>query len=234
MQEYRNTSIVYIDGYNWYHAIFKHHPAWKWLNIQTFFEALRPREDVIAVKLFSALVLPEPLNGDARERQERYFKALKTLPKVKVILGIFQQREVQCRATCRLRYTVPEEKKTDVNIAVEMLSDATAARCDAMVLVSGDSDAQPVVEWIAKNKPDIDLTVYVPALLPDQSSRRTDYYRTKGLNVTCKFLPLEDIKNHQLPNTVKLPDGNFAVRPHIWQVSPCYDAATNAPASPTT
>jgi len=48
--------IVYIDGYNWYHAIIKHHPEWKWLNISTFFKALRPHEGIVAIKMFSAIL----------------------------------------------------------------------------------------------------------------------------------------------------------------------------------
>ena len=85
-------AIVYIDGYNWYHAIFKHHPEWKWLNIQRFFETLRPDDDIITVKMFSAMI-----PGEDSIRQERYFKALRTLPKVSVILGKFQERNVTCR-----------------------------------------------------------------------------------------------------------------------------------------
>jgi hypothetical protein len=55
------------------------------------------------------------------------------LPGVEIILGAFQPREVQCRATCLQRYTFQEEKKTDVNIAVELLSDAFNNRSDAIL-----------------------------------------------------------------------------------------------------
>lgn len=211
-----SEAIFYIDGYNWYHAIFRHYPDWKWLNIQSFCESLRPHDHVIYVKVFSALVDPENHASEARERQGRYFRALQTLPKVRIIWGAFQPREVQCRATCRERYTVPEEKKTDVNIAVELISDSLDGGCNAMFIISGDSDIQPAVEWIARRRPSMRITVYVPALPSEQSNRRTDYYRTKGLNVECRFLPLGSIKDHQLPGVVRLPDGTLAVRPHIW------------------
>ena len=32
----KKKAIFYIDGYNWYHAVFKHYPEWKWLNIENF------------------------------------------------------------------------------------------------------------------------------------------------------------------------------------------------------
>ena len=207
-------SFVYIDGYNWYHAVFKNNPEWKWINIQSYFEALRPHDNIVAVKMFSAMIDPSNLGSDARERQKRYFDELRTLPKVKIILGAFQNREVTCKAN-GCKYSFQEEKKTDVNIAVELMSDAISGACDSVYIVSGDSDIQPVVEWIAKNKPEIKIAVYVPSLKNDQPFRRTDYYKTKGLAVSCTFLPLDNIKDHQLPNIVKLSHG-IAVRPHLW------------------
>jgi uncharacterized LabA/DUF88 family protein len=212
----REAAIAYVDGYNWYHSIFKHYPDWKWLNLPAFFSALRPHEEIAVVKLFSSLVDPDRPASDARERQVRYFDALSTLPKMKIVLGAFQSREVHCRGTCRERYIISEEKKTDVNIAVEMISDAIAGACTRMYVVSGDSDIQPAVEWVYANKRDIKITVYIPALQNEQPGRRLDYYRTKGLSVDCKFLPLGDIKNHQLPKCAKLPNGKLAVRPHTW------------------
>jgi hypothetical protein len=69
MRPEKPKAIVYIDGYNWYHAIFKHHPEWKWLNIQAYFEALRPDEEVVSVKLFSAMIDPDNPGSDARARE---------------------------------------------------------------------------------------------------------------------------------------------------------------------
>jgi hypothetical protein len=213
-------TVVYIDGFNWYHAIFKHRPEWKWLNAQTFFEKLLHRDEVISVKMFSALIDPDQPTSDARNRQDRYFSALKTLPKIKIILGAFQSREVTCRADCRAKYVIQDEKKTDVNIAVEMISDALAGICEKMCIVSGDSDVQPVVEWISKNYPQIKMFVYVPAMPNLQRDRRIDYYVTKGLKIECKFLPLDTIENHQMNPTIKLSEGKFTVRPHLWQKTP--------------
>ena len=210
----RNQGVVYIDGFNWYHAIFRHRSEWKWLNLQTFFEWLRRGENVVSIKFFSALI--DQPNSDARDRQQRYLRALETLPKVSVILGVFQERTVKCRA-CGQPYSVPEEKKTDVNIAVEIISDAISEQVTRMTIVSGDSDIQPAVEWVVRNRPNIRVTVYIPALPPEQGGRRTDYYRTKRLPVGCYFLPLDHFDKHQLPAVVHLADGTMAVRPHIWQ-----------------
>ena len=214
----KRKGIVYIDGYNWYHAILKHHPEWKWVNVQSFFESLRPHEDIISVKMFSALIEHD---ADALERQKRYFTALQTLPKVRLVMGFFQARLVTCRATdCGRQYSVPEEKKTDVNLAIELVDDALNNRCDSIYIVSGDSDIQPAVEWVAKNRPHIKILVYVPALPAEQATRRTDYYTTRRLNVDCRFLPLGGIKDHQMKPLVKVADGKFVARPHLWQKDP--------------
>ena len=212
----KKKGIVYIDGYNWYHAIFRHYPEWKWLNIQSFFEMLRSREEIVSIKMFSALILHD---ADAVERQQRYFSALKTLPKVRLIYGLFQPRTVTCRADCKLKYDVQEEKKTDVNMAVEMIGDAIAGVCEHMIIVTGDSDLQPAVEWIARNRPAIKLSVYIPALPAEQSMRRIDYYTTQKLPVDCNFLPLDQIKDHQLKDSIRLPGAEvkLAIRPHVWK-----------------
>jgi hypothetical protein len=166
--------------------------------------------------MFSALILHD---ADAVERQIRYFDALRTLTKVRLILGVFQPRTVTCKAECKLKYDVPEEKKTDVNLAVEMINDAIVGACEQMIVVTGDSDVQPAVEWVARNKPEITITVYVPLLPAEQKTRRIDYYTTQKLKVECKFLPLGGIKDHQFKDHIRLPGAEvkFAIRTHVWK-----------------
>jgi hypothetical protein len=214
MNDAKPNAIVYVDGFNWYHAIIKHRPEWKWLNVQTFFEALRPHENIKAVKFFTAIVDEHLRESDARERHLKYISALKTLEKVRVILGIFQMREVSCRSVCKMRYMVPEEKKTDVNIAVEIMADAFNNNCDSMILVSGDSDAQPPIQWVRKHYPAKKITVYIPALPPDKEKRRLDFYDQIGID--CKFLPTESLSHHQLRSVVPLGNSTFACRPTTW------------------
>jgi 6-hydroxy-3-succinoylpyridine 3-monooxygenase len=158
------------------------------LNIQTFFEEVRIDDEVVGIKYFTALVEPKVLDSHKRSRQNLYLNALRTLPKVRVILGAYQDREVTCLATCRQRYDVPEEKKTDVNIAVHMIDDAINGRVDRIVIVSGDSDLEPAAAWIRKRYPKIKMTVYLPALEEEKKVRRNDYYESIGANV--KFIPL--------------------------------------------
>lgn len=210
----KTRAMVYIDGYNWYHAIFKHRPDLKWLDIQKFFETLRPHEEIIGTKVFTAIVDEDKLDSPARKRHLNYLNALKTNPKIKVIKGKFQDREVTCRGDCRLKYKVPEEKKTDVNIAVELMSDAIDNASDMIIAVSGDSDLQPPIAWIKRRYPDKRILVYIPVLPAEQPKRRLDYY--PSIKVECNFLPLNDLSACQLPNQLQLKSGDWAIRPHCW------------------
>jgi uncharacterized LabA/DUF88 family protein len=213
----KKRCTIYVDGFNWYFGIFQHRPAWKWLNVQSFFEALRLDEDVVAVKFFTALVEPQKHVSPKRDRHKRLLKALGTLPKVKIILGKYQERTVTCRAPeCprRLTYQVPEEKKTDVNIAVNLLEDAFKGLTDSMVIVSGDSDLEPAVEWVRRNHPQIKITVYIPALEAERQQRRNDNYQRMG--VTCRPLPLADIPRHVFPATVSVSEHETVTRPAEW------------------
>jgi uncharacterized LabA/DUF88 family protein len=145
----RKRCSVYVDAFNWYFGVFMHRPAWKWLNIQSYFESLRPDEEVVGIRFFTAVVGPNHHMSAKRDRQRRYLKALDTLAKVRIVFGKYQERTVTCRAAAcphRLQYQVAEEKKTDVNIAVQLIDDALNDRTDIMVIVSGDSDLEPAVK----------------------------------------------------------------------------------------
>ena len=211
-------STIYIDGFNFYFGIFEKHPEWKWLNLESFFCHLRNRENVVAVKYFTAVIDPKKEASLRRTRQETYLAALSTLQRVQIIHGVFQPRTVRCDADCRQEYTVPEEKKTDVNIALAMVMDCIGDNTDSVVLVSGDSHQEPAIHWITKNCPQKHVTVYIPVLPEEQNKRRVDFYNSIG--VLCRPLPLDNLSAHQLRNCVKVEAGRFACRPGEWHVPP--------------
>jgi uncharacterized LabA/DUF88 family protein len=210
----RKKCVVYVDGFNLYWGILRHHPEWKWLNLQSFFEALRPDEDVRLVKYFTAIVEPDKWDSSKRKKQSSYLKVFGSTPKVAVILGKFQLRDSTCKADCKKKYKVAEEKKTDVNIAVNLIDDAIKGKVESAIIVSGDSDLEPAVHWVRQNHPGIKVTVYIPCLPDERFKRRNDFYPTIG--VTCKFLTLAEFENHQFPDVVALPDGKSENRPDDW------------------
>ena len=213
----KKKCIVYIDGFNLYWGILRHHPEWKWLNIQALFEAMRLDDDVICVKYFTAVVEPDKVQSTTREKQAEYLKALKSTPKVAVVYGKFQLRDVTCRSECKQKHKVAEEKKTDVNIAVNLMNDAIKNHVERIVIVSGDSDLEPAVEWIRKNYPSIKISVYIPCIEDERGKRRNDFYPKIG--VFCRFMNLAILGQFLFPDEVELPDGSKAVKPAAWVVA---------------
>jgi len=213
----KRRCIVYLDGFNFYYGVMEENPAWKWLNLQSFFETLRCNEDVVAVKHFTAVIDPQRRTSERRDRQRVYFQALATLPKVSRIEGKYQLRTVTCRAAdCprKLDYESPEEKKTDVNIAVAMIEDAMDGAVDNIVLVSSDSDLEPAVKMIRNRFSKIKVVVYLPQL-PGSTERNNHFYRSLG--VPCGPLPLGEIAKHQLPECIPSAAGRIIRRPPEWR-----------------
>lgn len=213
----KTRTIVYVDGFNLYYGVLKSSPAWKWLNLASFFDGLRVDDEIVRICYFTAIVDEGRAMSETRDRQKRYLKALGSLDRLEVILGKYQPREVKCRATCRQPYQVPEEKKTDVNIAVRMISDAIDGAADRLILVSGDSDIEPAIKWIRSRFPKIKITVYIPQLPDDAKQRRNDSYRQ--MNVDAKILPITSFVVHQFPKVVQLPGGGVVEKPKEWSLT---------------
>lgn len=143
-------TIVYVDGFNLYYAV-KGTPH-KWLNISALCQQLLPRNQIVKIKYFTALVSARPGDPDQPNRQLLYLRALRTIPGVQIIYGHFLAHEV----TMHLAHPVPggpknaqviktEEKGSDVNIAAHMVNDGHLGRYSVAVLISNDSDlAEPV------------------------------------------------------------------------------------------
>ena len=113
--------IVYIDGFNLYYGLRSAYGVrYKWLDLQSLSESLLgPSMTLATVKYFTAVTKN---TDDSRRRQEIYLKALQAhCDKLKVYNGRFMSKPQRCRK-CGEQYTSFEEKKTDVNIACQILN----------------------------------------------------------------------------------------------------------------
>src|SRR5579872_5314912 len=135
--------ITYVDGFNLYFGL--RDSGWRryyWLNVQRLTENILPPDSVLAgVKYFTARVTSPQ---DKRKRQNDYLEALQTVTACQMFFGKYQFQTVFCQ-NCYHEDRVPNEKMTDVNIAVEMMTDAFEDRFDTAMLISGDSDLTPPV-----------------------------------------------------------------------------------------
>ena len=204
-------SIIYIDGLNLYYGAVRGTP-YKWLNIERLFERLRQDDDIQAVKYFTA-----EITGGRRGNQLAYLNALATCPKVEVIQGKFKWRNVKCQVQrCKFGgsrwFRVPEEKRTDVNIATALLDDAFDDVADRFILVSGDSDLVPAVNRLKARFPEKQLIVYVPA----RNETRGAATELRGAADKSRTLPQALLKVSQFP--AQLDDGRGGVieKPVDW------------------
>jgi hypothetical protein len=206
-----NRTIVYVDGFNFYYGAVRGTP-FKWLNLERLFDLLRPHDTVVKIQYFTALI-----DGRTRPNQETYLRALSTLPRINIVLGKFKKKWVKCASTsCSFAgdrfFQVPEEKRTDVNIAVVLLDDAYQNACEHSIVVSGDSDLVPAVSLLKVRFPKKKVTVYVPSRNP----KRGAAVELRSVADQHRTLPLNLLPFSQFPDS--LPDGTGSLirKPASW------------------
>ena len=143
---------VYIDGFNLYYSLRAR--EWRhcyWLNIRHLaIELLLSHQELVKVRYFTSRIAVRaghPGDEARRQRQSTYLDALQTLDDVEIHYGRHASRERSCPA-CEATWEEPEEKMTDVNIAVELLGDAQDGLFDTAMIVSGDTDLVGLVRAV--------------------------------------------------------------------------------------
>ncbi|KAA6331008.1 6-hydroxy-3-succinoylpyridine 3-monooxygenase HspA [termite gut metagenome] len=156
----------YVDGFNFYYGLKakkKIDKNWQrayWIDIvKLFSQFLSPDQILEKVIYFTA----SPLNPDKSNRQGAFLNVNKLLNenKFEVVRGKYLKKIIQC-PNCNYAISRPEEKKTDVNVAIRMIGDCVEDKTDVVVLVSGDSDMLPPIEFIQQKYPQKKIRVYFP------------------------------------------------------------------------
>ena len=152
--------IAYIDGYNLYYGLLKGTP-YKWLDLVAFVKwFLRPDQQVVGIKYFTAPIKTYPHDADAVDRQKVYLQALSAMPLITIVQGFYAKNktlapvvEHRCR-TCDVVINgyVPvvklEEKRSDVNFSVAVMLDAFQNMADSFFLFTGDTDQVGTIEAV--------------------------------------------------------------------------------------
>jgi len=158
--------IFYVDGFNFYYGlrtkkrIDRNWQRAYWIDlVKLFNQFLSPRQTLEKVIYFTA----SPLNQDKNNRQGAFLNANKLLNgnKFEVVRGKYLKKILEC-PNCKFAISRPEEKKTDVNLSIRMIGDCVENKTDVIVLVSGDSDMLPPLEFIQQKYPRKKIRVYFP------------------------------------------------------------------------
>jgi uncharacterized LabA/DUF88 family protein len=211
---------VYVDGYNLYYGRLRG-SAFKWLDLVQLIEDILARRDqnevLEGVHLFTAHALATFATHGASsvEAQSAYHRALQAKhgPRFTVTYGKHSYDKdgsllpefvagKPYDRTRRVRVWHLEEKKTDVNLAIGMYRDVAKGLYDRIVLVSNDSDAEPVLQAIREDFPHVMIGVIVPIMPPlpgSHPSRRVSGSLTKLADWVVKHLTDDQLQAAQLP-----------------------------------
>lgn len=208
-------TAVYIDGFNFYYGAARPHGI-RWVDLRRMAQRiLGPRHAVEQVYLYTA-PLHDRGGSDGRiaERHELFLRAQRVAGRVEVILG---RHVTSSRRLPRLRPdgTTGElvsvlqtvEKGTDVNLAVDLVHHALAARFQVAVVVSNDSDLCRAVR-IARHEGGIPVGVINP-----HPRRQSHHLATEASFL--KTVRKADLAMSQLPDLLHDTLGTI-VRPIEW------------------
>ena len=199
--------MVYIDGFNLYYGIRSTGKTiLKWLDIEKLAHSfLMDGSQLEQIKYFTAMI---KVREDKISRQKLYLQALEHhCNNLTIIKGRFLSKRKICRQ-CNYNNPTFEEKKTDVNIACEMLADAYEDRFDVSFLVSGDSDLVPLVEKVTGMGKKV--IILKP---PKRKSIELDLVATNSLDINPNRL-----KKCLLPAEIPVEKGTITM-PEEWKQS---------------
>jgi uncharacterized LabA/DUF88 family protein len=199
--------ITYIDGFNLYYGLRA--KGWKrfyWLNLrQVVLHLLKSDQTLAATKYFTTIVTsPE----DQNRRQATYLEALATLPDFQIYYGHYLADTITCR-NCGHTYTTHHEKMTDVNIAIELLSDAFEDRFDVALLISADSDLVGPVQRVRSLFPQKQVVAVFP---PARYSNAL-----KSVVAGTLHLGRVILAKSMFPDEIVKPNGFVLRRPAEWR-----------------
>ena len=121
--------------------------------------------------------------------------------------GHFLEKVRDCHR-CGMRWTVYEEKMTDVNVAVELLGDAQDDAFDTAILLSADSDLAGPIEAVLERYSEKRVIVVFP---PARYSGKLRRIASASFTLGRKLL-----KDSQMPDVVAKADGFVLERPDRW------------------
>ena len=199
--------VAYIDGFNLYFGLKS--AGWKryyWLNLQLLAKnLLKPGQDLVFTKYFTSRV---SYPAEKERRQSTFLEALETLNDFRIYYGHYQSDPQRCRK-CGHKVWIPNEKMTDVNIAVEMLSDAYQNLFDVALVISADSDLSPPLLAIKELFPEKRVVIAFP---PQRHSAQLQ-------RLAHGFIQIgrASIARSAFPAKVPKADGFILRRPTEWK-----------------
>lgn len=203
----RKKVIVYIDGFNLYFGLVER--GWRkylWLDLKKFANSLLlPEQILVHTKYFTSRI-SRPLSK--QRRQSIFIDALSILTEFSIFYGRYQAQVRICE-NCGFTSIISNEKKTDVNIATELLVDAFQDSFDTAILVSADADLTAPIVAIRRLFPNKTIVVAFP---PKRNS-----YELRSVASAHYFIGEHNLHDNILPDKITTETGFVLKRPDRWK-----------------
>jgi uncharacterized LabA/DUF88 family protein len=214
---------VFVDGFNVYHFLDKTpgYNKYKWLNYRRLAEHYCPPDStIVSAYYFTAYVKFDP---EKNKRHNVFIRALRT-QNIVTVMGKFKPvkrkfvledksstqkfktRDGWIQGRIKTGYTF-EEKKTDVNIAVYLLTKAIEDEYDIALIISGDTDFETALKAIKGKFLNKKLIIVVP----DRKIAGSLRYLAGKEN--CFSLEERNLISSQLDDPIILPNGKKITKP---------------------
>ena len=201
--------IAYIDGFNLYFGLKQARlKRYYWLDVAALARALlKPGQQLLATNYFSARIRDNGHNAADQKRQGDYLDAL-AVRGVCCHFGHYLEKRRECRV-CHTKWVDYEEKMTDVNIAIQLTTDAFDDAFDVALVISGDSDLTTPIRRVRERFPAKRVIVAFP---PNRHSSELKRHASGYLTIG------EDkLRASQLPDQITKPNGFVLQRPAHWK-----------------
>ena len=155
---------------------------------------LPPSDRKAAASRGEICTAPITTSKGKQERQNAFLDALRTLPDIEITFGRFQPDPKSCDKCGHANFH-PQEKKTDVNIATNLICDAIDDKFDSAILVPADWEIVSEIEAVKRLKPGKRITVAFPpwSLL----ERIREHLPRDDTNLGCGFPQVPTTGNYQ-------------------------------------
>jgi len=210
---------VYVDGFNFYYGLKRMKTVdndWKqfyWIDFVKFFDHFLSKNQALQKVIYFTT---PPVNFQKSQRQALLLKANRLINehRFEVVKGKFYDKEIIC-PNCRTTIIKPEEKRTDVNISVNMLDDCSLNNTDVIFLVTADSDLVPPLNSIKKNHPDKTIKIFFPP--KTFSYDLSNFMKSYKKNVVLLEKAKTRFSNSIMPDTVSKNEKSFTI-PQKWKI----------------
>lgn len=209
----------YIDGFNVYHKINEYQEktgiCYKWLDYKSLLSSyLQPEEVLQDIYFFTAIA--KGRGQESIDRHNKYMTALQNKGII-VIPGSFITTPIECKVkNCDFignkTFLKGEEKKSDVNLAINMVLDAQNNIYDKGFLLSSDSDFVPVLRRVKEIGKNVGLLVPPQDKIVTITSIDELMGTCFGKGNSIIKLEFDKLENYLLPSEVTDPKTNITVK----------------------